>query len=261
MILGVLQARVSSARLPGKVLQPVLGVPMILLQVERLRRSGRLDDLVLATSTDTSDDELAEVCAGDGIGVVRGSLDDVLDRFHAVLGSHPAEHVVRLTGDCPLADWELIDRVVDHHLDGGFDYTSSAIEPTFPDGLDVEAVRASCLEVAWSEATAPSDREHVTRFIYMRPERFHIGSVRGPVDLSDLRWTVDDPADLEFVREVYRELYPAEPAFRTEDVLALLERRPELKAINAGIARNEGLARSLAQEAAHTAEAGSRDDV
>src|SRR5450759_1196124 len=141
MILGVVQARVSYTRLPGKVLQPILGEPMLARQLERVRRAQRLDAVVVATSADASDDPLEELCAATGVDCFRGSLDDVLDRFHAVAESYRAEHVVRLTGDCPLMDAAVIDAVVELHLSGRYDYSSNVLPPTFPDGLDVEVVR------------------------------------------------------------------------------------------------------------------------
>ncbi|WP_374571859.1 cytidylyltransferase domain-containing protein [Phenylobacterium sp.] len=232
MILGILQARMSSTRLPGKVLQPVLGQPMIARQVERLRRSRRIDRLVVATSDQPDDDGLAEVCEGLGLGVFRGSLDDVLDRFHGALSAFgPADTVVRMTADCPLTDWALIDRVIDAHLEGGGDYASNTPpERTFPHGLDVEVMRAEALETAWREAKDPYEREHVTPFIYRHPERFALAYVSDAPSLAHLRWTVDLPADLAFVRYVYETLYPANPAFTSADIVALPRNSAEIPA-------------------------------
>lgn len=250
-VLAVLQARTSSSRLPGKVLAPILGRPMILHQIDRVRRAKTLDGLVLATSRDASDDALADLVASEGVAVHRGALEDVLARFvGAVEAAAPAAgHLVRLTGDCPLADPAVIDAVVRHHLATGADYTSNALTPTFPDGLDVEVVRRPVLVLAEEEARLASEREHVTSFVRSRPERFALAEHRSPVDRSALRWTVDTPADLAFVRAVYEALHPADPAFDTAAVLALLVRRPDLAALNAGQARNEGYARSLSEEA------------
>ena len=248
MIAAILQARVSSTRLPGKVLMPILGRPMLLLQIERIRRARRVDRLLVATSTDPSDDAVEKLCREQHIACSRGSLTDVLDRYYrAALPLH-AEHIVRLTGDCPLADPAVIDEVIDFHLNGRFDYTSNSIEPTFPDGLDVEVVRFSCLEQAWKEAKLPSQREHVTPFLYQQPGRYRIGSIKGKTDLSHHRWTVDEPEDFELVRRIYEELYPSNPAFTAKDVLALLERKPELMAINRRFTRNEGYTSSLAKD-------------
>lgn len=242
----------SSSRLPGKVLRPILGVPMLMRQVERIRRAGTLDALVVATSTDRSDDALERVCAENGVSCFRGSLDDVLDRFYRVALERKPEYVVRLTGDCPVADPAVIDAVVRYAVAGGFDYASNTLQPTFPDGLDVEVLTFRSLETAWREARLPSQREHVTPFVHQQPARFKIGNYAGPRDLSHLRWTVDEVADFELIRQIYEALYPAKPDFTTDDILALLERRPELKQINASLKRNQGYLQSLAKDGAGT---------
>lgn len=247
-IVAILQARTSSSRLPGKVLKPLMGQPMLLRQIERTRRARSLSGLLVATSVDASDDPLATLCEQNGVGVFRGALDDVLDRFYkAAVGADP-DHVVRLTGDCPLADPDLIDLTVDHHIRGGFDYTSNCLEPTYPDGLDCEVMTLGALETAWRKADRPSEREHVTPYLYARPGRFKVGIVRGERDLSALRWTVDEPVDFEFVTRVYEELWQGNPDFGWDDVLALLERQPRLAALNAGHKRNEGYSKSLLKD-------------
>jgi spore coat polysaccharide biosynthesis protein SpsF len=248
MILAVLQARFSSSRLPGKVLRPIFGVPLILLQIERILRCREIDHLVLATSLDPSDDQIEQVCKEHSIDCFRGSLDDVLDRYYRVAEKFPTTHVVRLTGDCPLTDPEVVDRVIRHHLDGGFDYTSNVTEPTFPDGLDVEIMQLSALKKAWAEARLASQREHVTLFINRQPDLFKIGVVKNDTDLSYLRWTVDEPLDFELVKNIYESLYLTNSCFATADILKLLEANPELKTMNTGYIRNEGLLKSLAQD-------------
>jgi len=249
MILGILQARVSSTRLPGKVLKPILGKPMLARQIERLKGCRLLDRLLVATSRDLLDDPVALLCAEEGVDCFRGSLDDVLDRFYqAARPFHPA-HVVRFTGDCPLIDPALVDSLIQFHLAGGYDYSSNSLEPTYPDGLDAEACRFGCLEQAWREAALASQREHVTPFIYRQPGRFSIGVLRNASDLSSLRWTVDEPADFDLVTEIYRALYPGKPHFDCSDILAFLDAHPELKSINTGHERNEGLRKSLIQDA------------
>ncbi|HMF99203.1 MAG TPA: glycosyltransferase family protein [Vicinamibacterales bacterium] len=245
-VLAILQARVSSSRLPRKVLKSILGRPMLLHQLDRVRRARTLDALVVATSSDPDDSAIAELCAAAGVRCYRGSLNDVLDRFYRAALPFRPQHVVRLTGDCPLADPDLIDRVVAACVDESLDY--SGAEPSFPDGLDVEVMRFSALEAAWTEATRPSDREHVTQFINRQRDRFRVRGVASDVDLSHLRWTVDEPADFELVTRIYEALYPANPAFTTKDILDLLARQPELVTLNRGIVRNEGLARSLAAD-------------
>lgn len=248
MILGIVQARVSSSRLPEKVIRLLLGKPMILRQIERLKRIRQLDRLILATSSDASDDRLAEVCVQKGIECFRGNLNDVLDRFYQAALPYRPDYVVRLTGDCPLADPELIDKLITFFLSGSYDYGCNCLEPTYPDGLDAEIFRFSCLEYSWKEASLPSQREHVTPFIHQQPDRFRIGCMKSAVDLSDLRWTVDEPADFDLVTLIYEALYPVNPKFATKDILALLEKRPDLKTLNSAIKRNEGYALSLLKD-------------
>jgi spore coat polysaccharide biosynthesis protein SpsF len=248
MILGVLQARVSSSRLPGKVLLDLHGAPMIVRQIERVRRARLLDQLVVATSTSPEDDVLAAMCKEQGIACVRGSLCDVLSRVVLAARAYNPDWVVRITGDCPLADPAVIDAVIGFAIEQKADYASNAVQPTYPDGLDVEVVRMSVLEQAAAEAKLTSEREHVTPFIHKRPDRFRVSHFQGATDLSGLRWTVDEVEDLEFVRAVYAALYDHNPIFSTADVLALLAERPELGRINASFARNEGYLKSLAAD-------------
>lgn len=245
MILAILQARVSSTRLPGKVLKTIVGKPMILRQLERLRRVRSFDKLVVATSTEESDLPLVELCRREKIEYYTGSLNDVLDRFYQAAQKLNPETIVRLTGDCPLTDPELIDEVIQFHMDGGYDHSSNSGEPTFPNGLDVSVFKHTCLEQAWNEATLPSDREHVDTFIWRQPERFKIGHYKDTEDRSHLRWTVDEPEDFELITRIYGSLYPRNPNFTTEDILRLLDENPEWSKINSRFARNEGYLKSL----------------
>ncbi|MFQ5498596.1 MAG: cytidylyltransferase domain-containing protein [Candidatus Zixiibacteriota bacterium] len=248
MILGIVQARTSSSRLPGKVLKPILGRPMIALQLERLSRVQSIDKLIVATSDRSDDTPLVSLCATMDIDCFCGSLDDVLDRFYRAAKKYSTSHVVRLTGDCPLTDPDTIDQMVDTYLNGEYDYVSNTIEPTFPDGLDGEVFRMDCLTSAWHEANLPSQREHVTPFIWQQPKRFKLHAYRHTVDLSHMRWTVDEPEDFSFVKEIFQELYPDNASFGMRDVLQLLERRPELGKMNNQIERNEGYSRTLAHD-------------
>lgn len=230
MILGVLQARMSSTRLPGKVLMPLAGAPMVLRQMERLRRARRLDRLVVATSTETSDDPLVTALLAADVAVHRGPLDNVLARFIGALDAHPAEHVVRLTADCPLADAEVLDAAIALHLDQSADYTSNTPESfAFPKGLDVEVITASALRQAAAEASSHEDFEHVTWGVWNHPERWKIAWLRSAnADDGDIRWTVDTPDDYAFVAAVYDGLYAARPDFSTSEVEAFVHARPDL---------------------------------
>lgn len=245
--LAVVQARMSSGRLPGKVLAPIAGRPGILFMYERLLRARRLDGICLATSVDSSDDPLAEAARGAGMPVFRGSLDDVLDRFVGAARLHGSEIVVRLTGDCPLIDPDLVDRVVALLDEEGYDYVTNGNPPSFPDGLDAEAVRREALESAGVEASFGSEREHVTLFIRNRPERFRCGNLRSPFDLSALRWTIDYQDDLELVRQLVGGV-KGDPILA--DRFDFLRAYDELGLGTAAHPRNEGLAASLAQDRA-----------
>lgn len=221
MIVAILQARMTSSRLPGKVMKPILGMPMIGRQIERLNRCDSLDRIVVATSKDPSDDGLAAYCEGLGVRVFRGSLDDVLGRFAGAAIASGAAHVVRLTADCPLADPQVIDACVWRHIETGADYTSNTVERSYPDGLDVEVMTAAALKTMHREARDPYEREHVTPFLYRHPERFRIAQLVQSAPLADRRWTVDTAEDFEFVSRVYYMLYPTNPRFEQADILAL----------------------------------------
>lgn len=223
---------------------------MLARQIERLRRSKQIERLVVATSAQPADDAIADLSAVLSVDCYRGSLEDVLDRFYQAAKHHAATVVVRLTGDCPLTDVELIDKVITTHLKHGNDYTSNTLQPSYPDGLDVEVFHFAVLEQAWREATLSSQREHVTPFIYQHPEHFRLENIRSFEDLSSYRWTVDEPEDFEFVRRVYEALYPVKPDFGTTEILDLLHRQPELTTLNAGRQRNEGFVRSQATDSA-----------
>lgn len=242
---AIIQARMSSGRLPGKVLEPIAGRAAILFMYERLLRARRLDGICLATSADASDEQLAETAGRAGLPVFRGSLDDVLDRFVCASRAQRCDIVVRLTGDCPLIDPDIVDRAVAMLDEDGLDYVSNSDPPTFPDGLDVEAIRMAALESAAAEAQLGSEREHVTPFIRNRPERFRCGNLRSSVDLSALRWTVDYADDLELVRRL-AEGVGGDPVLA--DRFDFLRVYDELAPGEPAHPRNEGLAASLARD-------------
>jgi spore coat polysaccharide biosynthesis protein SpsF len=218
----------SSTRLPGKVLKPLAGAPMVLRQIERTRRSRRLDRLVVATSDQASDDPLVAVLEDAGVEVFRGPLDDVLARFLGALDAFPAERVVRLTADCPLIDPGLIDATIDLHETSGADYSLNRLrEAGFPKGQDVEVVSAEALRRTGAAASSPEEHEHVTWGIWNHPERYRISRLQPPADEGDVRWTVDRPDDYEFVAAVYAALYPKDPAFSSDDVRAWVRANPQ----------------------------------
>ena len=230
MILAILQARISSNRLPGKVLLPLAGAPMIVRQIERVSRAARIDKLVVATSDRAEDDELAKVVRREGIGVHRGPLDDVLARFVGALDAFgPASHVMRLTADCPLADPAVIDAVADRFLAAGADYGSNTPpHRTYPKGLDVEVMTAEALRWAADHAITPEEHEHVTWGIHQNPKQYSHTFLSQEAEEGDVRWTVDYPHDYAFVAAVYDALYPVKPAFTSEDVRHFVRGRADL---------------------------------
>jgi spore coat polysaccharide biosynthesis protein SpsF len=228
-VLAIVQARLSSSRFPRKVLGDLHGAPMVLRQLERISHCTRLDQLVVATSTESSDDELVEILESQNISVRRGPLANVFQRFSQVIDEFSPKHVVRLTADCPLADPQVIDDLVDLHVTSGADYSSNVLERTFPHGLDAECATREVFSLLNTMSLTDQEREHVTLGIYARPKDFKLSSLTQPIDHSDLRWTVDYPSDLEFVRAIYGELYDSNPAFSTRDVLELLHSKPALR--------------------------------
>lgn len=231
-ILTIVQARTTSTRLPGKVLKKILGKPMLELQLERMRRAKCSDELIVATSDQASDNEIAHLCARLNIGCFRGSLEDVLDRYHRAAAHYNARHIVRMTADCPLAEPQVMDATITLHLDEKNDYTCADAGSGWPKGLDVEVVRRETLETAWREAGTPQEREHVTPFVICHPDRFRLGRLTAPTDYSNQRWTVDTPEDFSLAVEIYEALYPGNPQFGIEDILQLFRQRPNLAEIN-----------------------------
>ena len=210
---------------------------MICRQLERIQQAERLDTITVATSTDRSDDAIAAASAAANVECYRGDLDDVLDRVYRAAVSIEADHVVRLTADCPLSDARIVDALIELHLTEDRDYSSNFLDRRYPDGLDAEIMSIEALEIAWRESSKRSDREHVTPYLYADAERFSLGSLRCERNLAPLRWTVDHPEDLEFVTGVFALLYPKFPNFSMWDVVELLEQRPELGQINSGLSQ------------------------
>jgi glutamate-1-semialdehyde 2,1-aminomutase len=236
----------GSTRLPGKVLMPIGGVPMIELLLARLARSTEVDRIVVATSIDPRNDPLVDHVRALGHACERGSELDVLDRFVAVLRANPADIVVRITGDCPLVDPALVDEAIREFKASGADYLSNTAPPTWPDGLDVEVFSAAALERAGREAHEPHDREHVTPYL-RTVGRFTQASLRNPEDWSSLRWTVDEPADFEVISKVF-DHFGTRAEFGWRDVLALQQRQPELFASNETLSRNQGATMGTGQK-------------
>jgi spore coat polysaccharide biosynthesis protein SpsF len=229
-VVAIIQARMGSSRLPGKVLADIHGQTMLWRVVQRTQAAETLDDVVVATTTEAADDAIAAFCEEHGARCFRGSEDDVLDRYYQAAIRHNAHAIVRITSDCPLIDPEIIDKTVRAFLGEQADYASNTVVRTYPRGLDTEVVTFKALELVWREAHQSYQRAHVTPYIYENPRRFRILSVPGHEDYSAYRWTVDTLEDLAFVRAVYSRFGGA--MFLWRDVADLMEKEPELIEIN-----------------------------
>lgn len=248
MIVAIIQARVGSTRLPGKVLMPILGEPMLARMIERIKRTKMLDAIIVATTDTYEDDATAELVKKCGVQVFRGDENDVLDRFYKAGKEAGADTVVRLTGDCVLHDPQVIDEVIGRFVEKKVDYTGTP--KNYPEGLDTEVFTFSALERAWKEAKLPSEREHVTPYIKNHPELFRIDEKweNDIGDYSRMHWSVDTQADFDFVTKIFEQLYPMNPSFTKDDILALLVEHPEYLQINKGGTGYEGLTKSLKED-------------
>lgn len=231
----------GSTRLPGKVLRDIHGKPMLQRVVERARHVQLLDNVIVATSVEPSDDAIAAFCLGHDYPFFRGSEMDVLDRYYQAAREYRADAIVRITSDCPLIDAGVSSETIRAFLDQEPDYASNSLDRTYPRGLDTEVIGRAALERAWRAAEAPYQRVHVTPYIYQNPDEFKLLSVTGSADYSGYRWTVDTPEDLELVRAVYAQMNG--DLFPWREVVSLLEQNPQLAEMN----------RSVEQKALHEA--------
>ncbi len=260
--IAIIQARMSSSRLPGKVLLPIAGQPMLAWVVERTRRAQTIDEVIVATTTDPGDDAVAAFCQAQGYGCSRGSEQDVLDRYYQAAKSVHADIVVRITADCPLVDPALVDDAVNTLIGGRtrtprFDFVANRLPRpwgrTYPIGLDTEVFTFDILEQAWKRAIAKHQREHVTAYFYdetpteylrtqvadapfssaMTPDGLHIALLHHHPDYGHYRWTVDTPEDLELIRQIAARF--SDDAFSWKEVLSLVKREPQLAQINAQV--------------------------
>jgi spore coat polysaccharide biosynthesis protein SpsF len=238
----VMQARMGSTRLPGKVLMPLAGKPLLERIIERVTAARTRFNLVVATTMDPADDAIVSLCSKAGYSCYRGDPQDLLDRHLQAARREQADAVAKIPSDCPLIDPEVIDRVLGVWNDGNpsYDYVSNLHPATYPDGNDVEVMSMQVLETAWKEATKDFEREHTTPFIWERPDRFRIGNVEWETGLDysmTHRWTIDYPEDYKFISTVYDRLYdPTRPPFPMTEILKLLRENPEIHAINAHLA-------------------------
>jgi len=239
--LVILQARMSSNRLPGKVMKEINGMPMIYWQIQRILRSKAVDDLIVATSTDVTDDVLAGYLQGISVKVFRGNLNDVLSLYLEASPAYPHGSLIRLTGDCPLVMPDLIDQMVKEFYSLDADYLSNTLKPTYPDGLDIEIIKNGVLNRLVAFSLNQKEKEHVTFGIYTRPEIFKCINYENLRDCSSQRWTVDYQEDFDFVQKIFSRFRGQESEFTYEDVNEYLELNPGIESMNSGFQRNEGL--------------------
>jgi spore coat polysaccharide biosynthesis protein SpsF len=235
---AVVQARMTSTRLPGKVMMPVLGKPLLGYELERIARAGSISRIVVATTRNGTDDVVERYVSSLGFGVYRGSEDDVLGRYREAAAAFGASVVARLTADCPLIDPAVIDHVVNAFFDdeSAPDYASNVLgRRTYPRGLDTEVFTAKALEKSWKEAELPSEREHVTPYMYNHPEIFKLKGIYNGTDLSIHRWTVDTKEDFTLIKLILEALYPSNSAFSLENIVNLMDSNSSLFDVNSHI--------------------------
>ncbi len=240
-IVAIVQARTASTRLPAKVLLPLAGKSVLARQLERVRRSQLIDEIVVATTTDPSDDLIVSMCQSEDVRWFRGDVNDCLDRHYQCALDCKADVVMKVPSDCPLIDPAIIDKVARFYTENSsrYDFVSNLHPPTWPDGNDVEILPIHILEEAWRKATKDYEREHTTPYIWDRPAEYRSATVRWEtgMDYSKThRWTLDYEADYHFVFSVYSELYPQNPNFNLYDILKLVESKPEIARINSAYA-------------------------
>ncbi|HOE70135.1 MAG TPA: glycosyltransferase family protein [Brevefilum sp.] len=237
-VVAIIQARMGSSRLPGKVLKEVCGKPMLVRQVTRVRRASSIGQVVVATTLDPEDNRIAQMCRKFGIPYFRGSPHDVLDRYYRTAGLFRAETIVRLTGDCPVVDPRFIDRTVHSFFETKADFAANRLPPplkrTTPIGMDTEVVSFDNLARAWCEAEQKHEREHVMPYFYQQEGRFKVVLIDHEPDLSHYRLTVDTPEDLALIQQIY-EYFECTDEFSLDEIISLLEQRPDLAALNAGV--------------------------
>lgn len=247
-VIAIIQTRMGSMRFPGKSIAEISGKPLLLHIIDRIKASKTIDTIVIATTHLLEDDVLEKLATENHIACYRGSTDDVLDRFYQAAKKFKADVIVRITADDPFKDPYILDLCVIYLLEhSGLDYVSNTMKPTYPEGLDIEVFRFRSLEIAWGSAKLPSEREHVTPFIWKNPDIFHCANIENDEDLSSYRWTLDYKEDLQFTKEVYEKLND-KGIFHMYDILDLLKRYPYLSKINDNYTRNDGYLTSLKDE-------------
>jgi len=242
-IVAIIQARMGSSRLPGKVLKKVNGIPLLKYQFERVKQSSFISETVIATTVREKDGVIAEFCEQNGISCFRGNEDDVLSRYHECAKEYKVDVVVRLTADCPLIDPQVIDDVVKIYMENNYDFVANTAPPegfTYPEGMDVEVFSFPLLDRASRETKKPSEREHVTHYFWQNPKLFSTYRIDLDKDFSAYRLTVDYPEDLDVTKAVIYGLYPKNPLFTMQDMIEFLDINPGIKEKNSCFKPNAG---------------------
>ncbi|MGQ0790632.1 MAG: cytidylyltransferase domain-containing protein [Nitrosopumilaceae archaeon] len=243
-ITALIQTRIQSTRLPNKVLALIENRSLIWYIIERLKNSKTLEQIVLTIPSSAEDRLLIKIAEDSNVLAFIGDENDVLGRFYNAAVKFSADPIIRITGDCPLVDPYLLDKMVEFYLENNYDYVSNTIIPTYPDGLDIEVFSFDTLSKAFTEAKLKSEREHVTPFIWKNPTIFRLHNYENTEDQSNYRWCVDEPPDLDLIRLIYSNLKP-KIVFPFKEVIRLMESNPELLKINDKIKRNEGYLKSI----------------
>ena len=244
----IIQARLGSTRLPGKVLLKVMDKTILEYLIERIKKAKNVKDIIIATTTKKQDLAIINLAQKLKINTYCGSENDVLDRFYQTAKAFNVMHIVRITADCPLIDPEIVNKVIEEYFKSGADYCSNVLERTFPVGEDVEVFNFRTLRHTWENANFASEREHVTPYMMKHPEIFKLKNVRNNTDLGKKRWTLDRIEDFKFIKTVLETLYPVNPYFSMQDILRLLERNPLLEIINKNVTSGEGYLKSLQED-------------
>ena len=245
---AIIQARISSTRLPGKVLKSLAGKTVLEHIVDRVSCAELVDQVIVATTDNLADKDITSLCDKKGIDYFCGSELNVLERYYKAAEAYSAEVVIRVTSDDPLKDPQVVDKAIDIFLQNNYDYVSNTIKPTYPDGLDVEVFSFDALTRAYSKARLKSEKEHVTPFVWKNPDQFKLHTFENDIDLSHMRWTLDTEEDYEFIRIIYDNLYKPGEVFLMNDVLSFLDKNPELLTINQHYQRNERYLQDIAKE-------------
>lgn len=234
-VVAIIQARMNSTRLPGKILYTILNKPLLTYQIERVKRARLIDEIVVATTTNECDEPIIELCQELGVSYYRGSELNVLARYYEAAIAFGASIIVRLTSDCPVIDPYTVDRVIAHYIfhSQEIDYVSNILNRSYPRGMDTEVFSIEALRIAHHETTLQHDREHVTPYMYNNPEHFRLESIRYASNQSHHRWTVDTQEDFQLITKLIETLYPTKSNFTLEDMLALMQRHPAWFDINA----------------------------